>query len=70
MVRFAPLPPRTMPAAGSRVGFDDVAVTVRSAAAVWVSFTVNARVFDPGPGGTVASGMSEIVGGVLAEETT
>ena len=42
-VRFAPLPPNTMFALGTRAGFDELPVTVRSAAAVSTSPTVNAN---------------------------
>ena len=42
MVRFAPLPFRVMFAFGTRVVFDEVAVTIRSAAGVSTSPTVKA----------------------------
>ena len=40
-VRFAPLPPKTMLALGTRVVFDDVAATTRVPAAVCASPTIN-----------------------------
>jgi len=39
--RSVPVPPRTMPAAGSSAGFDDDAVTVNASAAVSASCTRN-----------------------------
>src|SRR2546425_12725344 len=68
-VRLAPEPPRTMFAAGTKVGLEDAPVTIRLPAAVWASPTVKAM-------GAVAvfwfmerSAMLEIVGGVFAPGT-
>jgi hypothetical protein len=49
-VRFAPLPPNAIPAAGSSVLFELPAVSVREAAEVSASPTVNAIPFTAAPG--------------------
>src|SRR6266851_3623974 len=68
-VRLAPEPPRTMLAAGTRVGLEEARDTIRLPVAVCASPTVKAM-------GAVAvfwlmdrSAMLEIVGGVLAPGT-
>src|SRR5436190_1711011 len=64
-VRFPPDPPSTIPDCGTSVVSDELAVTVRLAAGVSASETVN----DSGPivpfSATVWSVTSEIVGGVF-----
>ena len=68
-VRLAPDPPRAIPAVGSRVRFEETAVTVRSAARVSASPTVKLIGPDEPPVGTVTSATSEIVGGALTVTT-
>ncbi len=68
-VRFAPLPPNTMFALGTRAVFDELPVTTRSAAAVSMSPTVNANAPVVPSSAIVWSAMSLIVGRSFCDVT-
>ena len=66
MLRFAPLPPNTMDAWGTRVAFDDDPPTTRLPAAVSASPTVKASAWVDVPATIVVSGISLMTGVVFA----
>src|SRR5262249_47213323 len=68
-VRFAPLPPNAMPAFGTSVVFDELPLTVRLAAGVSASPTVNAIAPVAVPPIVDWLAIAEIVGGVLVALT-
>ena len=68
-VRFAPVPPKTMLATGTRVELVVAPVSVRLPAAVSASPTVTASAPVPVSSGTVCGPSAEIVGAVLGPVT-
>src|SRR5690606_7116262 len=66
-VRDEPLPPRVIAEVGTRVVFDEDAVTTRFCAAVSLSLTVNPRAPVVPPTATVVAGTSLMNGAVLVD---
>jgi hypothetical protein len=68
-VRVAPLPPNTRLAGGTRVGFDDVPLTVKLPAAVSASPTVKASAPVAVSSAVTCAAIGEIVGAVFGGVT-